>query len=391
MLFLKLKLIQTMNKIIFVSGCYDLLHSGHVAFFNEAAQYGDLYVGLGSDQTVFDLKGRKPVNPEQERLYMVNALKCVKKAWINRGSGVLDFKEDLIELKPDILFVNEDGHSFEKEKLCKELGIQYIISKRIPHLGLPQRSTTELRKTCKIPYRIDLAGGWLDQPYVSKFHPGPVITISIEPDYQFNDRSGMSTSTRKKAIELWQSEIPKGDSEKLAMILFCCENAPGSNYVSGSQDALGIVLPGLNNLYYEKGEYWPKKIKSVTDEVTLKWLEDRIFLMALNPRDSDLLVTDNSDISEKRAKALSIAADNLWKYAKNRDQKGFGKAMIQSYEAQIAMFPNMVTEEVLFVIKNLPSSVLGYKLSGAGGGGYLVLFSEKEIPNTLKIRIRRAQ
>ena len=380
-----------MTKKVFVSGCYDLLHSGHVAFFNEASQLGDLYVGLGSDQTVFDLKGRRPVNPEQERLYMVNSLKCVTKAWINRGNGVLDFKEDLIDLNPDILFVNEDGHSYEKEKLCKELGINYIISKRIPHIKLPQRSTTELRKTCNIPYRIDLAGGWLDQPYVSKFYPGPVITISIEPDYQFNDRSGMSTSTRKKAIELWQSEIPKGDNEKLALILFCCENAPGRNYVSGSQDALGIVLPGINYLYYKQDEYWPHKIVSLTDESTLKWLEDRIFLMALNPRHSELLVTDNADITEKRAKSLSIAAENLWKYAKNKDKNGFGKAMIQSYEAQIAMFPNMVTEEVLHVIKNLPPSVLGYKLSGAGGGGYLVLFSEKEIPNTLKIRIRRAQ
>lgn len=380
-----------MSKIIFVSGCYDLLHSGHVAFFNEAAQYGDLYVGLGSDQTVFDLKGRKPVNTEQERLYMVNSLKCVKKAWINRGNGVLDFREDLIDIKPDILFVNEDGHSYEKEKLCKELGIEYIISKRIPHAGLPQRSTTELREICNIPYRIDLAGGWLDQPYVSKFYPGPVITISIEPDYQFNDRSGMSTSTRKKAMELWQTEIPKGDNEKLALILFCCENAPGRDYVSGSQDALGIVLPGINYLDYKQDEYWPHKIVSNTDESTLKWLEERIYLMALNPRHTALMVTDNADITEQKAKALSIAANNLWKYAKNKDKNGFGKSMIQSYEAQIAMFPNMVTEEVTHVIEQLPNSVIGYKLSGAGGGGYLVLFSEKEIPNTLKIRIRRAQ
>ena len=380
-----------MNKIIFVSGCYDLLHSGHVAFFNEAAQYGDLYVGLGSDQTVFDLKGRKPVNTEQERLYMVNSLKCVKKAWINRGNGVLDFREDLIDIKPDILFVNEDGHSYEKEKLCKDLGIEYIISKRIPHAGLPQRSTTELREICNIPYRIDLAGGWLDQPYVSKYYPGPVITISIEPDYQFNDRSGMSTSTRKKAMELWQTEIPKGDNEKLALILFCCENAPGRDYVSGSQDALGIVLPGINYLDYKRDEYWPHKIVSNTDESTLKWLEERIYLMALNPRHTTLMVTDNADITEKKAKALSIAANNLWKYAKNKDKNGFGKSMIQSYEAQIAMFPNMVTEEVTHVIEQLPKSVIGYKLSGAGGGGYLVLFSEKEIPNTLKIRIRRAQ
>ncbi|MHB9141732.1 MAG: adenylyltransferase/cytidyltransferase family protein, partial [Paludibacter sp.] len=40
-----------MGKKVFVSGCYDMLHSGHVAFFEEAAQHGDLYVGIGSDNT----------------------------------------------------------------------------------------------------------------------------------------------------------------------------------------------------------------------------------------------------------------------------------------------------------------------------------------------------
>ena len=149
-----------MKKKVFVSGCYDMLHSGHVAFFTEAAEWGDLYVGIGSDKTIFDLKGRKTIHSEKERLYMVRALKSVKQAFINKGSGILDFKEDILELKPDILFVNEDGHSIEKEKLCRELGIQYIVSKRIPSEGLPKRSTTALRKECRIPYRIDLAGGW---------------------------------------------------------------------------------------------------------------------------------------------------------------------------------------------------------------------------------------
>ena len=41
-----------MTKKVFVSGCYDMLHSGHVAFFAEAATHGDLYVGLGSDKTI---------------------------------------------------------------------------------------------------------------------------------------------------------------------------------------------------------------------------------------------------------------------------------------------------------------------------------------------------
>ncbi len=74
-------------KKVFVSGCYDMLHSGHIAFFMEAASHGDLYVGLGSDKTINLLKGRKTINTDKERLFMVQALKMVKEAWINSGSG----------------------------------------------------------------------------------------------------------------------------------------------------------------------------------------------------------------------------------------------------------------------------------------------------------------
>ena len=46
---------QQMKKKVFVSGCYDLLHSGHVEFFQQASRYGDLYVGIGSDATYLAL------------------------------------------------------------------------------------------------------------------------------------------------------------------------------------------------------------------------------------------------------------------------------------------------------------------------------------------------
>jgi len=353
-------------KKIFVSGCYDMLHSGHIAFFEEAASLGELYVGIGSDKTVQELKGRSTVNTEQERLYMITALKMVKDAWINCGSGILDFKEDLIRIKPDVLFVNEDGHTAEKSKLCEELGIEYKISKRIPHANLPIRSTTALRQECLIPYRIDLAGGWLDQPYVSKFFPGPVITISIEPDYDFNDRSGMSTSTRKKAIELWQTDIPEGDKEKLAKILFCYENPPGSAYVSGSQDSLGIVLPGLNYLWYNHEEYWPSRIQKVNNTEIISWIEERVYLLALQPRESGFSVTSDTDISAIKAEALSIAAKELWDAVNKMDAISFGRAMTASFNAQTAMFPHMITSAVEDAIKEVPNHVLGYKLSGAG-------------------------
>jgi len=376
------------KKKVFVSGCYDMLHSGHVAFFEEAAALGDLYVGLGSDKTIFELKARRPFNNEKERLYMVKALKAVKDAWVNKGSGLLDYYEEIQRLKPDILFVNSDGHSALKEHLCKDLGIEYVVSKRIPHGDLPVRSTTALREECRIPYRIDLAGGWLDQPDVSQLHPGPVITISIEPDYEFNDRSGMSTSSRKKAIELWQVDIPAGDREKLAKTLFCYENPPGSKYISGSQDSLGILMPGANRLYYD-GSYWPSKIEKCLDADTLDWIEKHLWIVPLFPRRDSYDVTAGTKITAENVKRLSIAAEDCWKAILKKDITAFGTAIKNSFEAQTAMFPNMVDEEILSILEEYKDKADGWKLSGAGGGGYMIFASRKPIDNGIQIRIRR--
>jgi glycerol-3-phosphate cytidylyltransferase-like family protein len=155
---------------------------------------------LGSDKTLKELKGREPIYSEDERAYMLSALSCVKKVIINKGRGLLDFHDTIKDIEPDILIVNEDGHTPEKERLCRDLGIEYKVLKRIPHANLPSRSTTTLRTVKPMPYRIDIAGTWIDQPYVSKYYPGSAITASIEPTIEFNERSGMATSTRKKAI-----------------------------------------------------------------------------------------------------------------------------------------------------------------------------------------------
>lgn len=365
-----------------------MLHSGHVAFFEEAATYGELYVGLGSDKTVNGLKARKTINNEQERLYMVSSLKSVKEAWVNSGSGLIDFLEEIKRLKPDIFFVNSDGHSSLKEQLCKELGIEYVVSKRIPHENLPARSTTALREECRIPYRIDLAGGWLDQPNVSSLAPGPVLTISIEPDYEFNDRSGMSTSSRNKAIELWQVDIPAGKKEKLALTLFCFENPPGTKYVSGSQDSLGIVMPGLNRLHYAGG-FWPSEIESVLDNEILDWLEKYLWLVPLYPRHGDYDVLSETNITAENAKKLSDAAIQAWDAIKTMDIAKFGMAVKDSFDAQITMYPHMVNSEIFEVLDRYKDKALGWKLSGAGGGGYLIFISEVPIENAIQIRIRR--
>src|ERR1700722_3895057 len=110
------------KKKVFVSGCFDLLHSGHIRFLEEAASYGDVHVGIGSDQTVNDLKGRFPVNPQVERKYLLEALRWVKTCRVNTGSGIMDFLAELDQISPDIFVVNEDGNTPAKAKLCRQRG-----------------------------------------------------------------------------------------------------------------------------------------------------------------------------------------------------------------------------------------------------------------------------
>jgi len=376
------------KKKVFVSGCFDLMHSGHVAFLQTAARYGDLFVAIGSDKTIMELKGRPPVNSEEERLFMVKSLECVKDAVISRGSGMLDFEQELREVKPDIFIVNEDGNTIEKEKLCHQLGIEYLVLSREPHPGLPARSTTGLRSLNQIPYRLDLAGGWLDQPFVSRYYPGAVITISVEPTIEFNDRSGMATSTRRAAIELWGSRLPVDNLEKLAKILFCYDNPPGKKIISGSQDAIGIVFPGLAKSDYA-GEYWPRKITSVTDEAIIQFLERSLHLIPLGPRPGDFDVLADTDINTEKAKRLSEATERCWEAILARDVVSFGEAVRQSFEAQVAMFPNMTSPHITNLIQSYQNRALGWKLSGAGGGGYLVLIADDPIPHAIKLCIRR--
>ena len=365
-----------------------MLHSGHVAFFKEAATYGDLYVGIGSDATIRELKDRKTINTERERLYMVKAIRYVKDAFVNSGSGILDFAEDVIRLKPDIFFVNSDGYTPGKKRFCEEHGIELVVSKRIPEAGLPVRSTTALRNECNIPYRIDLAGGWLDQPYVSKHYPGPVLTISIEPDYDFNSRGGMSTSSRKAAIEMWHVDIPEGDKETLAKMVFRYENPPGSPYVSGSQDAIGIVMPCLNRLNYNGG-YWPENIETVKDAEVLDFIEKNLWLIPMAPRSGSYDVLENTNIDAAGAERLARAAIACWDAINAKDIDAWGKACTDSFMAQIAMFPNMMAEHVVKAINEYKDNVKGYKITGAGGGGYLVIINDEPVKNALQIRIRR--
>ncbi|MDR3572329.1 MAG: adenylyltransferase/cytidyltransferase family protein [Anaerolineaceae bacterium] len=133
-------------KKVLVTGCYDWLHSGHVRFFEEVSQIGDLYVVVGHDQNVRLLKGEgHPLFGQDERRYMVGAIRFVKEALISSGHGWMDAEPEIDLIRPDIYAVNEDGDNSEKRAFCAEHGLEYVVLKRLPKEGLPRRESTHLR------------------------------------------------------------------------------------------------------------------------------------------------------------------------------------------------------------------------------------------------------
>lgn len=389
-----------MPKKVFVSGCYDLLHSGHVEFFRQAAEYGDLYVGIGSDNTILHYKNHKTVYSEQERLFMVRSIRYVKEAYINQGDGILDFLPTLDIVHPDILVVNSDGGSEAKRKVCEERGIEYIVLERVPQKGLEARSSTELKKTpCQIPTRLDLAGTWIDQPYVSCFAPGWAITISLEPNFEIRDRCGLSTSTRNIIKRIWPYQLPNMDPETLARLVFCFENSPEreDGIISGAQDAIGICVPGLCRHWYDN-HFWPDRIECCEDERILSWLENHIALVPIDPRPDGCNVIEGKDITEAKVRNLAAAAQNCWNAILAMDLNAFVSAYRASFEAQLAMFPAMIQGSVQKYIDLYSSchDVLALKMPGAGGGGYLAcVVNDSEVfcrnhPESIRISIRRS-
>lgn len=346
---------------------------------------------------------------------MVKSIRYVTDAYINAGSGIMDFVPTLDIVKPDIFVVNEDGSNEEKRALCEARGIRYVVLQRTPQEGLTARSSTDLKKTeSRIPTRLDIAGTWIDQPYVSQYAPGWAITISLEPTFEIRERCGLSTSTRNMIKKIWPYQLPNMDPETLAKLVFCFENDPerSDGIISGAQDSIGICIPGLCRHYYNN-RFWPEKIETCQDEAVLSWLENHLVMIPMEPRKPGCSVVEGKDITEVKVKALAKAADDCWQAIMARDLEGFAKAYKASFDAQVGMFPGMVkpsdgsrvqgvqefkssrVQEYIDKWSKVPG-VLAWKMPGAGGGGYLACVVEdaeqfcKENLVAIRLTIRRS-
>ncbi len=375
------------KKKVMVSGCFDLIHGGHIAFFKTAAAYGELYVILGQDRNLLELKGKSPYFSQEERRYIVSSVRYVHEAKIATGQGMLDFEPEMRRIMPDIFIVNGDGDTAEKKELCRELGVEYFVLERVPEPGLPARSSSRTKRETRFPYRICIAGGWMDQPWVSEIYPGSVVVAQIWPDHDFNDRSGLATSSRKVAYELWGGRIPGGDPVRNAQLLFGAENPPGTTYISGSQDHIGLMAPGINRLYYN-GSYWPARIDSCVDPLICDWFSRVLRLVPLDPRPEGYDPLKVKNLDKDLVRELGDSGNQCWSSIMARDIGGLGRSMTRTFLAWGRMLPHTVPD---WVMQEMETKYLPY-YPGAGasgsGGGYAMVASEEEIKGAIRIKVK---
>jgi hypothetical protein len=300
---------------------------------------------------------------------------------------MLDFEPDMRKIRPDIFIVNSDGHTTGKEELCKRLGVEYVVLERIPEPGLPARSSSATKRDMRFPFRLCLAGGWMDQPWVSEIYPGSVVVAQIWPTMDFNDRSGLATSSRKIGIEIWGDRYPDGDFRQNARLLFGAENPPGKKYVSGSQDQIGLLYPGINRLYFNGG-YWPEKIESTTEKDICDWLSEVLHLVPLEPRPDGYDPLEVMHLEKSFIRELGEAGDSCWQSILQRDVNGLGRALTNTLLSWKKILPLTVPDWVMREMENKYFPFYPGAITSGSGGGYVIVVSEKEVEGAIKVKVR---
>jgi len=252
----------------------------------------------------------------------------------------------------------------------------------------------------KIPYRLALAGGWIDQPFVSRHNPTPpgsMVVVNVEPTFRFMDRSGICGSTREVALRIWKGRLPGRNPAELVRELYEAENRSKRN-PSGSQDMIGLIYPGINRLDYDfavHGSVFPGHIESLNDQRVARWLEKVLHILPVAPRPSGYTPLGEKNLNPKWIARLGQTGKDCFAAIHRMDAAALGASLNECMKCWEAILPGTVRHHTLKMdlvglLKFYQAQYPGAMYSGCGGG-YLLVVAERPVPGAFHVNIRLAQ
>jgi hypothetical protein len=248
-----------------------------------------------------------------------------------------------------------------------------------------------------IPYRMAFAGGWIDQPFLSRLNPDPpgsMVVVSLQPTVRFMELSGMGTSTRKVAMNLWGGSFPDQEPARLVRELYAAENE-GKIEPSGSQDMAGIIYPGVSRLDYDyayEGGYFPVHVESCNDPQIASWLEEVIYMIPTAQRPPRYSPLGEKNLDPDWIARLGRSGKDCYDAILARDIKALGASMNLCMACWEKILPHTVrhpsiTVDLMALLGYYQNRYAGAMYSGCGGG-YLYVVSEEPVPGAFQIKVR---
>lgn len=248
-----------------------------------------------------------------------------------------------------------------------------------------------------IPYRMAFAGGWVDQPFVSRHNPcppGSMVVVGLEPVCQFMDRAGMATGTRAVATTIWSGKLPARPAAELVRELYAAENE-GKAEPSGSQDMIGLIYTGVNRLDYDyshEGGIFPAHIESNNDPAVARWLEQVVKMMPVAPRPDGYNPLGRKNLEPEWIRRLGQSGKDCFDAIVRRDVSALGASMNECMECWEEILPHVVrhptlTVDLVALLRRYQSEYPGAMYSGCGGG-YLYVVSDKPVPGAFRVKVR---
>ena len=249
----------------------------------------------------------------------------------------------------------------------------------------------------RIPYRMAFAGGWIDQPFVSRLNPNPpgsMVVVAIEPEVRFMDRCGMATGTRKVAKKLWKGRIPDGDPAELTRELYRAENG-GAAEPSGSQDMIGLIYPGVSRLDYQadcEGGYFPVKVASERDPGVARWIERVVRMIPVCQRPEGYNPLGVKNLDPEWIGRLGQSGKDCYDAILAKSVLRLGASMNECMRCWEAILPQTVrhpslTVDLTALLSYYQARYPGAMYSGCGGG-YLYVVSEEPVPGSFGVTVR---